>query len=118
MRAKDELGAYGEREAARFLEALGMRLLDRNWRCVDGEIDLVALDGAVLVFCEVKTRSRLDFGDPTEAVGVAKAARIRRLGMRWMADRERCWRDVRFDIVAVLHTRGGATMVKHLKGAF
>src|SRR4051812_43106380 len=85
MRAKDALGAYGEQVAARHLEEAGCVLLDRNWRCSEGEIDLVASDGAVLVICEVKTRSSLAYGDPAEAVVGAKAARLRRLAVRWMA---------------------------------
>ena len=118
MRAKDELGAYGERAAAHFLEAHGLRLLDRNWRCADGEIDIVAADGDGLVFCEVKTRSGLGFGDPVEAVGEVKAARLRRLAMRWIAAHDGRWPKLRFDVVGVLRSPRGMTMVKHLRGAF
>lgn len=69
MRAKDAVGAYGERVAERFLQEAGLTVLDRNWRCSAGELDLVLTDGPALVFCEVKTRSGLGYGDPAEAVG-------------------------------------------------
>ena len=62
------VGSYGERAAARRLLAEGMVLLDRNWRCESGEIDLVLRDGHVLVVCEVKTRSSTRAGLPHEAV--------------------------------------------------
>ena len=69
------LGRYGEDLAARYLGERGMQVLDRNWRCEHGEIDLVALDGDCLVVCEVKTRRSTAFGEPVEAVTWRKAAR-------------------------------------------
>ena len=82
---KQALGAYGETLAARHLVGQGMVLLDRNWRCDAGEIDLVLRDGDVLVVCEVKTRSSLRYGTPHEAVTDIKVARLRRLATRWVA---------------------------------
>ncbi len=76
---KQALGAYGETLAARHLVEQGMVLLERNWRCEAGEIDLVLRDGDVLVVCEVKTRSSLRYGTPHEAVTDIKVARLRRL---------------------------------------
>lgn len=123
MRAKDAIGRYGERVAERHLVEAGLIILDRNWRCPAGELDLVARDGAVLVFCEVKTRSSTDFGDPAEAVIGRKAARIRGLALRWLAERrdigtESFWPELRFDVVSVLRQRSGAAAVRHLRGAF
>ncbi|MGI9093754.1 MAG: YraN family protein [Mycobacteriales bacterium] len=118
MRAKDAVGAYGEQVAARHLQDVGMRVLDRNWRCPEGEIDLVLADGEVVVFCEVKTRSSLDYGDPAEAVVGRKAARLRRLGLRWLAAQGDAWRPVRFDVVTVVRQRQGPASVRHLPGAF
>ena len=63
-KAKDALGAYGERVAVEYLVAQGMRLLERNWRCAAGEIDAVLQDDDTLVFCEVKTRRGIGFGQP------------------------------------------------------
>ena len=79
------LGAYGEACAARHLTDAGMVVLDRNWRCDAGEIDLVLRDGRVLVVCEVKTRSSSAYGSPLEGVTAVKAARLRRLAARWLA---------------------------------
>jgi putative endonuclease len=118
MRVKDAVGRFGEDVAARLLEAAGLRILDRNWRCADGEIDIVAADGDTLVICEVKTRSGLAFGDPAEAVVAAKAARLRRLALRWLAANELTWRELRFDVVTVLRRADGGPLVRHLRGAF
>src|SRR3954467_5614079 len=95
------MGGYGEASAARFLVGQGMVVLDRNWRCELGEIDLVLRDGDALVVCEVKTRTSAAFGSPFEAVTPAKLARLRRLAARWLADRGVCVNDVRFDLVGV-----------------
>lgn len=116
MLVKDALGAYGERVAAAHLVAQGMVVLERNWRCPAGELDIVARDGDVLVFCEVKTRSSAAFGSPLEAVTARKAARLRRLAAAWMRERGLHVPDVRIDLVGVLRPRRGATEVEHVRG--
>jgi putative endonuclease len=121
--AKDAIGRYGEDVAARHLTDAGLVILDRNWRCPAGELDIVATDGAVLVFVEVKTRSSTLFGVPAEAVIGAKAARVRRLALAWIAARRESgdtdfWAALRFDVVSVLRQRQGAASVDHLVGAF
>ncbi|WP_319804421.1 YraN family protein [Nocardioides malaquae] len=118
MRASDALGEYGERVAARHLTAAGLEVLDRNWRCELGEIDLVLREGATLVVCEVKTRSSTAYGTPHEAVTQEKAARLRRLAARWMVTTGTRPTDVRFDLVAVVQARRGAPVVDHVRGAF
>lgn len=110
------LGAYGEALAARHLIEAGMVLLDRNWRCPAGEIDLVLRDGRTLVFAEVKTRSSTAFGTPLEAVGPAKAGRLRRLAAAWMEVHQLRVSEVRLDLVGVLHGRDGVVEVQHVKG--
>lgn len=115
-RQNGALGAYGERVAERYLAERGMVVLDRNWRCEAGELDLVLRDGEVLVFCEVKTRSGTSYGHPLEAVGEVKTERLVRLGDRWMEERGVVAGDVRFDVVAVVRARRGAAEVEHLKG--
>ena len=110
------LGERGETIAARHLTRLGMVLLDRNWRCDAGEIDLVLRDGSVLVICEVKTRSSLDFGTPFEAVTQVKADRLRRLAARWLRVHEAHPDDVRIDMVGVLAPPGGQVEVDHVAG--
>ncbi len=74
----------GERQAAAWYEQRGYEILARNWRCPEGELDLVARKGATIVFCEVKTRTGSSFGIPAEAVTPAKQARLRRLAGRWL----------------------------------
>jgi putative endonuclease len=110
------LGDYGETIAARHLEAHGLVVLERNWRCELGEIDLVARDGDTLVVCEVKTRRGLDYGSPLEAVTARKAGRLRRLAMRWLDDHPVRPRHVRIDVVGVLTRPQGAALVEHVRG--
>src|SRR5262249_59826134 len=78
MHAKDVLGRDGEQAAVNYLESCGFRILDRNWRCADGEIDIVAADRRTFVVCEVKTRSGTRVGTPLDAVGHAKRRLPRR----------------------------------------
>lgn len=110
------LGAYGETLAARHLVERGMVLLDRNWRCRDGEVDLLLRDGDVLVACEVKTRSSFECGTPHEAVDVAKVARLRLVAEQWVRDQAVSPRDIRVDLVAVLRPLRGASVVEHVAG--
>jgi putative endonuclease len=110
------LGAYGERLAAAHLVAQGMVVLDRNWRCEAGEIDLVLRDAGVLVVCEVKTRSSVSCGTPHEAVTPAKLARLRRLAACWMSAHGVHPREVRVDLVAVIRPRRGPSEIDHVRG--
>jgi putative endonuclease len=117
-RRSDELGRRGEELAAEYLADTGLVLLSRNWRCRDGEVDIVATDGERLVVCEVKTRSGTGYGEPSEGVTPAKAARIRRVAAAWLRTYHVGWVEVRFDIVAVLCPPEGPVTVEHLRGAF
>jgi putative endonuclease len=116
--AKQVFGKYGEWLAAEFLVDSGMRLIARNWRCALGEIDIIAQDGDVTVFCEVKTRSGTTYGTPAEAVVRAKQLRLRKLAAEWMKTSHRHIDGVRFDVVAVLSPRRGSIRLQHIKGAF
>ena len=113
---KQRLGAYGEAVAARHLVEVGMVLLDRNWRCSAGEIDLVLRDGQTLVICEVKTRSSTAYGSPLESVGPEKASRLRRLAALWIEAHGVRVRDVRIDLVGVLRPEGAAAVIDHVQG--
>ena len=115
-RQNGALGAYGERVAARHLTEEGLVVLDRNWRCDAGEIDLVLRDGDVLVFCEVKTRTGTAYGHPLEAVDPVKTERLVRLAGRWMGDRGVAAAEVRFDMVGVVRALRGAATVEHVRG--
>jgi putative endonuclease len=100
--ARQRLGSSGERRAARRYEAAGWAVVARNWRCRDGEIDLVVRRGDVLAFVEVKTRTTDRFGHPAEAVTAAKQQRIRRLASRFCAESGERAGVLRFDVVSVL----------------
>ena len=119
MRAKDETGRWGEAVAARFLTAAGLQIVERNWRCPGGELDIVAREGDAVVFCEVKTRTSTRFGDPAEAVHPGKAARIRVLAGQYLRDHPDLHApDLRFDVVAVLRPPEGEPTLRHLRAAF
>lgn len=115
-KATQAVGAYGERLAAQHLTDAGMAILDRNWRCRQGEIDIVARDGAVLVFCEVKTRRGAGYGVPADAVGYAKMRRLRQLAAEWLAASGLHPPEIRFDVVSVLPQSQGSAQVEHLRG--
>src|SRR5215212_4969295 len=108
------LGRYGEDLAARHLIGLGMALLDRNWRCPEGELDLVLRDGDVLVACEVKTRRGSGAGSPHQAVDQVRLERLHRLVWRWAEEHAIRPEEVRVDLVAVLRPRRGASVLDHV----
>jgi putative endonuclease len=110
------LGAYGEQLAARYLVERGLTVVDRNWRCPHGEIDLVARDGDCLVFCEVKTRTTERFGGPVEAVHRVKLARLRRLAAAWLQSHDVRGGRVRIDVIGILRPAAGPAVVRHLEG--
>ncbi len=117
MAAKDAVGRYGERVVADRLAALGWEVLDRNWRCALGELDIVAVDHGCIVAVEVKTRRTATFGSPLEAVTPVKVARIRRLLAAWLAAQARTFSEVRIDVVGVTLPSAGAAQLEHVRGA-
>jgi len=119
MRVKDAVGRYGEDLAEAALREAGLTVLERNWRCPAGDIDLVAHEGAAVVFVEVKTRSSLAYGDPAEALSRAKVARLRRLACQWLIEHpEQRQHEVRFDVVAVVRLTESGPSVRHIRAAF
>jgi putative endonuclease len=116
MQAKDLLGQQGEQLAAEFLTRAGLEILERNWRCDCGEIDIVALDGRTLVICEVKTRSGVRFGTPLEAITRQKAARLRRLAVAWVKAHGLFFEEIRIDVVGVLRAASGEFTIQHVRG--
>ena len=117
MRASDAFGKYGENVAVDALRHAGFELVDRNWRCREGEVDVLARDGSTLVVCEVKTRAGVAYGSPLEAVTPAKVKRLRRLGLRWLDEHQPSWvRNVRVDVVGVLCPPGGVPTIEHVRG--
>ena len=116
LNAKDALGRQGEQLAAEYLQRAGLRILERNWRCSDGEIDIVAADRRVLVACEVKTRSGTGYGTPLEAVTPRKRSRLRRLAVRWVVAHGVLFDEVRVDVVAVLRDQRDEFTIEHIRG--
>lgn len=110
-------GSAGERAAAAFLEGRGYHVLERNFRCQGGEVDIVALDGATLVFIEVKLRRSLSHGAPIEAVTPLKQARVRAAAQTYLTCCGVKFSSLRFDVIAVTPmTR--RTDITHFKAAF
>lgn len=118
MAAKDDLGRAGEELAARFLREKGYTILDRNWRCDQGEIDIIARQHDEVVFVEVKTRSGLKFGHPYEAITAAKLARMNRLAYAWCAQASGRVARIRVDVIAVIAPQGSEPLVEHLERVF
>ena len=117
--ARRALGDAGEDAVARWYANAGYRVLDRNWRCREGELDVVVARDPVLVFCEVKTRRSASFGAPAEAVTIAKQRRLRTLAMRWLeAHPEARARELRFDVASVLAPRGERPTIEVIEAAF
>lgn len=113
-----ELGRWGEQLAASHLESLGYKILERNWRCRRGEIDLVASAGEVLVFVEVKTRRGRDHGTPEEALTTAKVRRLLELSQRYLLEHDLENVDWRVDMVAVeLNQQGELVRCEHVPNA-
>ena len=108
------LGRYGEDRACEHLQRLGFEILDRNFHCSEGELDIVAQDGKTIVFVEVKTRTSDQTGHPFEAITVSKQARIRRLAAEWCHRHQVNRVQVRMDAIAVF-VRGGRVAIEHLR---
>lgn len=115
---RHELGRRGEDIAAEYLTDRGLVVLSRNWRCRDGELDVVATDGRCLVVCEVKTRTSADYGDPAEFVTPEQMVRIRRATQAWLRRYRVGWCEIRFDVFTVLCPSSGRPRLRHLRGAF
>lgn len=113
---RQELGAFGEQIAVGHLQSLGLRILQRNWRCRYGELDVIAADERALVFVEVKTRTGDGFGGVEHAVTPQKLRRLRRLAALWLAGQDGGWADVRIDVIGVRIGRGRTPEVIHLRG--
>lgn len=115
---RQRLGLEGERAAEEALVGAGMTILDRRFRLRLGEIDLVALDGPVVVFVEVKTRRTRSHGAPAHSVTARKRSRIARVAALWLAGRGWSDRPCRFDVVQVFAGRQGGGRIDHIRDAF
>lgn len=113
-----ELGALGEQLAVDHLLSLGLVVLDRNWRCRYGELDVIAADmpTCTVVFVEVKTRTSDQFGGLAQAVTGDKVRRLRRLAALWLAAQDRSWAAIRIDVIGVRIGRRRTPEITHLEG--
>lgn len=113
-----ELGMRGEEAAARFLVHRGYDILERNWSCPAGEVDIIAKDDASLVFVEVKTRSDTSRGFPSEAVTKAKRERYEKIALAYLPKYDGVDVSVRFDVISIVVIGEGRAMIKHHINAF
>lgn len=111
-------GAMGEEAAALFLENLGYRIIERNWRCRSGEIDLIAKQEHILVFIEVRSRSSSKYGTPAESVTARKIAQVRQTAAVYLHMNGIGEAPIRFDMISAQLTDEKAVVTDHLIGAF
>jgi len=115
--AKQLLGKEGERIAERYLKKKGYKLIERNYRCAVGELDLIVLDRRVVVFVEVKTRSGHGYGSPLEAVEFRKQRKMIQAAQYFLSEKKLHQRDARFDVVGISWP-GREPVVEHIENAF
>lgn len=118
MASGTKTGKMGEEAAMRYLESLGYRILETNYRDRLGEADIIAFDDTTLVFVEVKTRKSTCYGTPGEAVDGAKQKRLTRIALSYTARNKVLHRQIRFDVVEVIVQRDGAKQIRLIKDAF
>lgn len=112
------VGNRGEELAVAFLERNGLRIIERNFRCKGGEIDIVAKDGSTLVFVEVKSRKTLSFGVPQLAVTPFKQRQISKAALTWLSRNRQHDKPARFDVIAILLDGSYHHRIDHIKNAF
>jgi putative endonuclease len=117
MAKHNETGQFGEKLALEFLERNGYEIQETNWRYSRSEVDIIARDGNVLVFVEVKTRSSDYFGKPEEFVGKAKERQLAKAAAAYMEQTGHEW-EIRFDVVSILRKKNGNWETELLKDAF
>ncbi|RNC72790.1 MAG: YraN family protein [Desulfuromonadales bacterium] len=112
-----KLGQEGENLAADYLGRLRYRVLERNFRCKGGEVDIVARDGKTLVFIEVKTRNNAAYGPPQLAVTPFKQHQISKAALTWLAKKQQLDAPARFDVIAIT-LNGQSPSIEHIINAF
>lgn len=110
----NSVGTFGENAVADFIRAQGTAIVDRNWRIKEGEIDIVAqLEDGTFAFVEVKTRTSVAFGHPLESINSAKAHRLQRLALAWLATHQSLGREYRIDCAAVIISANGRFSIEY-----
>lgn len=112
------LGRLGEALACEFLKMQGFRVIDRNYRCAEGEVDIIAEEGETLAFVEVRTKTSDEYGLPLETIGAQKRARLRRATLHYLAKRGPSRRCLRFDAVGILFREGEEPVIELVRNAF
>ncbi|WP_125107901.1 MULTISPECIES: YraN family protein [Gulosibacter] len=110
------LGREGEDLAVKYLADAGFEIIDRNWRCSAGEVDIVARGEGYLVFIEVKTRSSIGSGHPLDAITPTKIARMTRVAYRWLDEHPGPFVPIRLDVVSIVMPRFASSSLLHVEG--
>jgi putative endonuclease len=113
-----KIGALGERRAVEFLKRNNYNILAVNYRCRQGEIDIIAKQGNTLIFIEVKTRSSLKFGMGIEAVNYSKQQKIKKVAMNFLNEKKAAFTDLRFDVIDIMIKDRDTAEITHIKNAF
>lgn len=120
-RSRKQTGALGEQIASDWLLRQGCELIVRNWRCQEGELDIIAAEGDTLLFLEVRTRTTLGrFGTAEESVDWRKQRQVRHLAARYLSTAQHPYRRFRFDVIVVFLHRNSADVlnIRHIRNAF
>ncbi|MGI6703165.1 MAG: YraN family protein [Clostridia bacterium] len=118
MTSSRSIGKLGEEAARRYLEDIGYRILETNYRDKQGEADIIGFDDKVLAFVEVKTRRNTRYGTPGEAVIYEKQRRLTRIAMSYLTRHRMLYRQIRFDVVEVVVQDGAVKEIRLIKDAF
>jgi putative endonuclease len=111
-------GSRGEELAAAFLLRSGMKIIERNFRCKGGEVDIIARDGKTIVFIEVKSRRNLSYGVPQLAVTEFKQRQISKAALTWLTKNRLHDSPARFDVIAILLENDYTHSLEHIRNAF
>lgn len=112
------LGERGEAIAAAYLKGQLFTIIERNFRCKGGEVDIIARDGKTLVFVEVKTRRTLSFGPPQMALTPFKQRQISKAALTWLAKKKQFNASARFDVIAIIAPDHEVPQIEHIRNAF
>ncbi|ACL69497.1 YraN family protein [Halothermothrix orenii] len=112
-----ELGDWGEKKAVRYLKSKGYQVIKTNYRCLIGEIDIIAIDNNFLVFVEVKTRRSIAYGVPACAVNFDKQKKIRKVARHYLKSNMINKYQIRFDVISII-VKNNRGFLKHIKNAF
>lgn len=113
----DSLGRHGEALAVKYLKKLSYKILERNYRCPLGEIDIIAKDKNTIVFVEVKTRKSNEIIEPFESIGQKKQAKLRSLAEFYLQEKEIADCETRFDVLSIVQT-DKENEIEHIINAF